>query len=53
MKHIRQISKDGIYTIVVTDLKDLETHPCLETGLFEVVDCDIPENVQYLNYSAE
>jgi len=53
MKHIRQ--KDlSIYTIVVTDGWDnaLEEHPSIveHPEIFEIADCEIPEQHQYLNY---
>lgn len=54
MIHIRQ--KDlSTYTIVITEGfdKPLEEHPCLieHPEVFEIADCDIPNNVQYLNYN--
>jgi len=53
MKHIRQ--KDlSVYTIVVTTdwNKPLEEHPSIveHPESFEIVDCEIPVYVQYLNY---
>jgi len=53
MKHIRQ--KDlTIYTIVITtDLDNpLEEHPSIleHPEVFEIADCEIPEEYQYLNY---
>ena len=58
MKHIRQINSVGTnsYTIVKTDnyQGDLEDHPILtdsEIGVyFELVDCELPDYVQYVNY---
>ena len=55
MIHIRQ--KDlTIYTIVNTDGwdKPLEQHPSIveHPESFEIVDCDIPVYVQYLNYES-
>lgn len=54
MIHIRQ--KDlSIYTIVITEGwdKPLEEHPCVieHPETFEIVDCDIPDIVQFLNYN--
>lgn len=54
MIHIRQKNINP-YTIVVTDGwdKPLDEFPCLieHPELFEIADCDIPENVQYLIYN--
>ena len=56
MKHIRQkkIKETDIYTIVITDNwdKPLEEHPSIveHPEVFEIVDCEIPNNIQYLNY---
>jgi len=56
MKHIRQIDSVILtpYTIVVTDdwNKPLEEHPSVvdHPELFEIVDCDIPEYIQFLIY---
>jgi len=44
MAYIRQI---GTNTIVLTDIKELEKHPCLETGLFEIVNEDIPKDAEF------
>jgi hypothetical protein len=60
MIHIRQknsvINKgeDIIYTIVKTDnwTLPLSEHPSIveHPEIFEIADCDIPSNFQYLNY---
>ena len=55
MKHIRQ--KDlSIYTIVITNDwdKSLEEHYSIveHPELFEVVECDLPDYIQYVIYSA-
>lgn len=56
MRHIRQIEnllKNNIetYTVVIAN-EPLEESLCIieHPNLFEIVDCDIPENAQYLNY---
>jgi len=54
MIHIRQ--KDlSIYTIVITEEwdKPLEEHPCIiqHPETFEIVDCEIPDIIQFLNYN--
>jgi hypothetical protein len=53
MEHIRQ--KDlTTYTIVLTDNwdKPLSEHPSIieHPEVFEIADCEIPEQHQYLNY---
>jgi len=48
MEYIKQI---GANVVVKTDLKDLPKHPCLETGLFEIVQGEIPKDAEFLNYS--
>jgi hypothetical protein len=55
MIHIR--SKDlSIYTIVVTTdwIKPLEEHPSIieHPESFEIIDCEIPNYIQYLNYES-
>jgi len=60
MEHIRQINnqtlgrQDVVYTVVITDgYTDLSTHPSVieHPDLFEIVDSDIPEDHQLLNYT--
>lgn len=57
MVHIRQIGTENTnsYTIVNTDgwTKPLAEHPSVveHPELFEIVDTDIPDYVQYLNYT--
>ena len=53
MEHIRQ--KDlTTYTIVITDNwdKPLNEHPSIveHPEIFEIANCEIPDNHQYLNY---
>lgn len=50
MKHIRQISSQT-YTVVIAN-EPLEEHNSIieHPDLFEIVDCEIPENAQYLSY---
>jgi hypothetical protein len=53
MIHIRQ--KDlTTYTIVITEGwdKPLEQHPSIieHPEVFEIANCEIPEQIQYLNY---
>ena len=53
MIHIRQ--KDlSTYTVVITDewTFPLEEHPSIveHPEIFEIADCEIPEEHQYLNY---
>jgi hypothetical protein len=58
MKHIRQknssIVKGEVYAVVITTdwNKPLEEHPSVieKPDFFEVVDCEIPEFIQYVNY---
>ena len=59
MRHIRQkIKNEGLlpvaYTVVVTDNWNLplEEHPSIveHPDKFEIVDNEIPETAQYLNY---
>lgn len=55
MIHIRQ--KDlTIYTIVITSdwIKPLEEHPSIieHHEVFEIADCEIPEEHQYLDYQS-
>lgn len=56
MVHIRQKGTEttNSYTIVKTDNwnKPLEQHPSIveHPELFEIVDCEIPEDIQYLIY---
>ena len=58
MKHIRQIHSVGTntYTVVVTDTwtLPLEEHPSVveHPELFEVADCEIPEDCQHLIYES-
>lgn len=58
MKHIRQINSVGTntYTIVKTDdwNQPLEEHPSVveHPETFEVADCEIPDYIQYVIYSA-
>jgi hypothetical protein len=59
MIHIRQIGSsfnpNEAYTVVDTRnyMGDLEHHPCLidYPNEFELVDCEIPNHFQYLNYT--
>jgi hypothetical protein len=60
MLHIRQkldlnAKQQVAYTIVITDdwTQPLEEHPSIveHPEIFEIVDTDIPENVQYLKYT--
>lgn len=50
MKHIRQINTET-YTVVIAN-EPLEEHNSIieHSDLFEIIDCEIPENAQYLNY---
>jgi len=50
MRHIRQINTET-YTVVIAN-EPLEEHLSLieHPNLFELVDCEIPNNAQYLNY---
>lgn len=58
MKHIRQIgsntnSNESYIVVETTNYPgDLEDHPSIidHPNLFEVVDCEIPDNFQYLIY---
>ena len=58
MQHIRQIGSsfnpNESYIVVDTTnyAGDLEDHPSIidHPNLFEIVDCDIPNNFQYLIY---
>lgn len=59
MIHIRQkldlsAKQEVAYTIVITDgwTEPLEQHPSIleHPEIFEIVDAEIPENPQYLNY---
>lgn len=55
MRHIKYTKDEGhTYTVVNTDTWDgeLETHPSIvdHPDWFEIVDCDIPNNAQYLIY---
>jgi len=56
MEHIRQINSvnTDTYTIVNTSnwSKPLNEHPSIieHPELFEIVNCEIPEKHQYLNY---
>jgi hypothetical protein len=58
MKHIRQKDSVGTnsYTVVVLDGwdKPLEEHPSVmeHPELFEIADCDLPDYIQYVLYSA-
>lgn len=60
MQHIRQkldlaAKQETAYTIVITDnwTLPLEQHPSIveHPEIFEIVDTDVPENAQYLNYA--
>ena len=57
MKHIRQINSVGTntYTVIKTDDwdKPLEEHPSIieHPETFEIADCDIPNQHQYLIYA--
>jgi hypothetical protein len=60
MLHIRQkldlnAKQQVAYTIVITDdwTQPLEEHPSIveHPEIFEIVDTDIPENVQFLKYT--
>jgi hypothetical protein len=50
MRHIRQINTET-YTVVISN-EPLEEHSSIieYPNLFELVDCEIPDNAQYLNY---
>jgi len=50
MRHIRQINTET-YTVDIAN-EPLEEHLSLieHPNLFELVDCEIPNNAQYLNY---
>lgn len=60
MKHIRQINSVGTesYTVIVTNgyggsgEPPLESHPSVleHPELFEIVDCEFPEQYQYGEY---
>ena len=56
MRHIRQINTvdTDSYAIVITEgyEDNLENHPSIlqHPEWFEIVDCEIPNNIQYLNY---
>lgn len=59
MIHIRQkldlsAKQEVAYTIVITDgwTEPLEQHPSIveHPEIFEIVDAEIPENAQFLNY---
>jgi hypothetical protein len=61
MIHIRQIfdpttvTEESIYTVVVTEgYEDLTTHPSIveHPEIFEIVDAELPEQYQFLNYSS-
>ena len=61
MKHIRQVqatpeSEQSIYIVVITSDWDrpLEEHPSIveHPEFFEIVDSDIPSNVEYLTYQS-
>jgi len=56
MRHIKQIeivieNEIETYTVVIAN-EPLEENLCIieHPNLFEIVDCEIPENAQYLNY---
>lgn len=60
MEHIKQKTlgisskQDEVYTVVITDgYTDLSLHPSIieHPDLFEIVDQDIPEDHQLLNYT--
>lgn len=53
MEHIKQICVEP-YTVVVAE-GNLAQHPSVLNNpeLFEVVNNEIPDNAQYLNYSTE
>lgn len=60
MEHIRQIinsttnKQEIAYTVVITDgYTDLTTHPSIveHPDLFEIVDVDLPNEYQFLNYT--
>lgn len=58
MIHIRQINSVGTntYTVVKTDDwdKPLEEHPSVveHPETFEIADCELPDYIQYVIYSA-
>ena len=58
MLHIRQKQSSDILTYTVVKSEgfegNLENHPSMleHPDLFEIVDCDIPEDFQFLNYSS-
>lgn len=58
MKHIRQINSVGTntYTVVKTDdwTAPLEEHPSVieKPEVFEIADCELPDYIQYVIYSA-
>jgi hypothetical protein len=61
MKHIRQknssIITGEVYAIVLTNNwnKPLEEHPSIleHPEIFEIVDCEIPNHVESLNYVSD
>jgi hypothetical protein len=53
MKHIRQKDLTTYTIVIITDwIKPLEEHPSImeHPEVFEIADCEIPEEHQYLNY---
>lgn len=54
MKHIRQINSVNTecYVIILTEEIDFENHASIleHPEWFEIVDCEIPNDFQYLNY---
>jgi hypothetical protein len=61
MKHIRykldsSKKQEVVYTVVITDgwTRPLEEHPSIveHPEFFEIVDSDIPSNVEYLTYQS-
>lgn len=56
MKHIRQ-KVSTPYTVVLANgyIGELENHPSIvaHPEFFEIVDCEIPEEIQYLIFQME
>ena len=61
MKHIRQkdssFNSNEAYSVVITTdwNNPLEEHPSIveHPEVFEIADCNIPNNAQYLNYISD